>query len=353
MNKAWSKRAAGIFFLGITLLLIHGCGFKTTPIPPQGVVPEAITDLFYQVNDKGVQLSWSYPVRTIKGSALDNISSFQLYRAEVSLQDYCGSCPIPFGEPMELDGGSPVDGKVRRKAGFESSLMRPGYKYFFKVRSRTSWWADSGDSNIISFVWFQPAAAPEDVIATPGDGQVSLKWPAVTLLSDGTAVEKAMKYQVFRSVDGKDYERLGEPVPTPEYVDRQVRNGLKYFYTIQSMMVFEDELVNGGISKDVAVTPVDLTPPASPTGVAVVRTAVGIKVFWEKSNAADTGGYRIYRRTADKDNYELLGEVGTDYMLYVDRKAGDRVRYYYAVTAIDQATPPNESNKSKEATVRY
>ena len=254
---------------------------------------------------------------------------------------------------MELDGGSPVDGKVRKKASYESSLMRPGYKYFFKVRSRTSWWADSGDSNIISFVWFQPAAAPEAVTATPGDGQVSLTWQPVTLLTDGTPIEKAMKYQVFRSAGGKDFARLGDPVATPEYVDRQVRNGLKYFYTVQSMMVFEDELVNGGISQDVAVVPVDLTPPAPPTGVAVVRTAVGIKIFWEQSNTADTGGYRIYRRAADKDSYELLGGVGTDYRLYVDKKAGESVRYYYAVTAIDQATPPNESNKSKEATVRY
>jgi fibronectin type 3 domain-containing protein len=292
-------------------------------------------------------------VKTIRGSVLDNISSFELYRAEIPIEDFCGTCPIPFGEPMELAGGSPFDGKMRRKASYASSLLRAGYKYFFKVRSRTSWWADSADSNIITFVWFQPTAAPEGVTVTPGDRQVTLKWQPVTSFTDGSAVEMAMQYQVLRSLDGNNFERLGEPVATTDYVDRQVINGQKYFYTIQSMMVLKDDLVSGGISKDVGVTPLDLTPPLAPAGVTVVRTGVGIKIFWDKSAAADIGGYRVYRRAAAKDSYELLGEVASEYTLFVDSKADDSVRYYYAITAFDQATPPNESNKSKEGTVRY
>lgn len=341
------------YLLGISFLLVSGCGYKNDPIPPQNVVPRPINDLLYTVNDQGVQLSWSYPVKTIKGSALDDISSFELYRAEIALDDYCGSCPVPFGEPMELDGGSPFDGKVRRKATYESSLLIPGYKYFFKVRSRTSWWADSADSNIITFVWFKPAAAPKDVTAMPGDHQVFLVWQPVTSHTDGTAIEQDMKYQVFRSVSGKQFEPLGEPVATTEYVDRQVNNGVRYFYTIQSMMVLEDNLVNGGMSKDVGVTPIDLEPPLPPLGINVIKTGVGVKVFWDKSEADDLGGYRVYRRAAAKDSYEQIGEVESVYTIFVDKKAAENKRYYYAVTAFDQATPPNESDKSREATTRY
>ena len=317
------------------------------------MVPRPITDLLYTVDDKGVQLTWSYPVKTIKGSAIDDISSFELYRAEIALDDYCGSCPIPFGEPMELDGGSPFDGEVRRKATFDTSLLMPGYKYFFKVRSRTSWWADSTDSNIITFVWFKPAAAPEGVAALPGDQQVFLVWQPVTRHTDGTAVERDMKYQVMRSVSGKKFERLGEPVADTSYVDQQVKNGVRYFYTIQSMMVLEDNLVNGGISKDVGVTPIDLEPPLPPLGIKVIQTGVGVKVFWEKSDADDLAGYRVYRRAAAKDSYEMIGEVESVYTLFVDTKASENKRYYYAVTAIDHAKPANESKKSREATTRY
>lgn len=346
-------RVAGLAVLGIFLLLPSGCGFKNAPIPPQSVVPTPINDLLYQTNEKGVRLSWSYPVETINGSPLENIASFALYQAEIPLEDYCGTCPVPFGEPLQIDGGSPIDGKVRKKADYELTLLRPGYKYFVKVRSRSSWWADSADSNIVSFVWYQPAAAPQGVTATPGDGQISLSWQPVTVLTDGSPVPMAMQYRVLRSPNDQDFEPLGKPVATANYVDRRVQNGLRYFYTIQSMMVFKDALINGGISEAVSATPVDLVPPASPLAVTVVRTGVGTKIFWERSDAADIGGYRIYRRTADQDNYELLGEVGQEYTLFVDTKAKEDVRYYYAITAIDRATPPNESNKSKEATLRH
>ena len=353
MKNCFLGRVAGLAVLGIFLLLSSGCGFKNAPIPPQSVVPTPINDLLYQTSEKGVRLSWSYPVKTINGSPLDNIASFELYQAEVPLEDYCGTCPIPFGEPLQIDGGSPIDGKVRKKADYELSLLRPGYKYFVKVRSRTSWWADSADSNIVSFVWYQPAAAPQEVTAIPGDGQISLSWQPVTKLTDGSPVTKAMQYQVLRSTSEKNFEPLGKPVATTTYVDHRVQNGLRYFYTVQSMMVFKDTLINGGISKDVSATPIDLVPPAAPLAVTVVRTGVGIKVFWERSDAADIGGYRIYRRAADKDNYVLLAEVGKDCTLFVDTKTKENVRYYYAITAIDRATPPNESNKSKEATLRH
>lgn len=339
--------------LGICLFLFSGCGYKSSPIPPQSVVPTPINDLLYQTNENGVQLSWSYPVKTISGTVLEDITSFELYQAEVALEDYCATCPIPFGEPIKIDGGSPIDGKVRKKASFELSLLRPGYKYFVMVRSRVSWWADSGDSNIVSFVWYQPAAAPQGLTVTPGDGELTLTWQPVTLLTDGSPVTMPMKYQVLRSADGKSYQALGEPVATAEFVDRRVSNGSRYFYTVQSLMVFKGELINGGISRDASAIPVDLVAPASPVGVTVVQTDVGTKVFWDKSDAGDIGGFRIYRRAADKDKYELVGQVGADYTLFVDTTAKQDVRYYYAITAIDMATPPNESNKSKEATLRH
>jgi fibronectin type 3 domain-containing protein len=191
------------------------------------------------------------------------------------------------------------------------------------------------------------------VTATPGDSVVSLKWQPVTSFKDGSAIDMAMKYQVLRSVDGNAFEKLGEPVAATEYVDRQVSNGLKYFYTIQSMMVLKDDLVSGGASKQVTAIPVDLTPPAAPAGVTVVRTGVGTKIFWEKSDATDIGGYRIYRRAMDRDSFELLGKVEPEYTIFVDSKAEDSVRYFYVVTAIDRAIPPNESKKSREATTRY
>jgi len=350
MKNRCLVRVMGVFFLGASILLAGGCGFKNKPVPPESVVPQAIDDLRYTVNDKGVQLTWQYPVKTIKGSSLDDISSFQLFRAEIPIDEYCGSCPVPFTEPVQVDGGPPLDGQTRRKVTFDTNLLRPGYKYFFKVRSRTSWFADSADSNIITFVWFDPVAATGKVSAVPGDRQVSLSWQPVVLKNPGKDLK--VKYQVLKSLDGKDFAKAGDPVAGTSYIDRQVNNGQKYLYTVQTLTEFKKELAEGGISKEVVVTPVDLPPPVPPSGVTAVRTEAGIKVFWDRSEAADLAGYRVYRRPADKDSYEVLARVEPNFTLFVDSKAGENIRYYYAVTALDGATPANESSKSKEATVR-
>ncbi len=353
MKMGSAARITKTLLFGLSLFLLGGCGYKNAPVPPETVVPQPINDLLYKTDDTSVQLSWSYPVKTIRGAALDDISAFELYRAEIPLEEYCSTCPIPFNTAIELNGGPTYDGKERRKAHYQSSQLQPGYKYFFKVRSRTSWWASSADSNTVTFVWFPPAAAPQGVIATPGDSQVILKWQPVMTLKDGSPIKTSVKYQVLRSLDGNVFGPVGEPVAATEYVDHQVNNGTKYFYTIQSKMVLENELVSGATSKQVTVVPVDLTPPAAPTGVTVVRTDVGTKIFWDKNPASDIGGYKVYRRPAGRNSFKLLGQVEPVYTLFVDKKAEGSVLYYYAVTAIDQANPPNESKKSKEVTAKY
>lgn len=352
MRMRGFAKIAGMILLGVSLLSTGGCGYKNAPVPPASVVPQPIDDLRYSITDQGAQLSWSFPVKTIRGSQLEEVSSFELYRAEVPLEEYCGTCPIPFTEPIEIDGGESYDGEARRKATYDTSLLKAGHKYFFKVRSRTSWWADSDDSNIVTFVWFEPADAPADLAATPADGQVTLSWQPASL-EPGSDPAMGLSYQVLRSVNGKDYIKVGEPQKDTRYVDRQVTNGQKYFYAIQTMTTFKGALAEGGVSKEVTVTPVDLTPPPAPTGVTAVKTDEGVKIFWDKSESGDIGEYRVYRRAADKESYELLGKVEPQYTLFLDSKAAaDGVRYYYSVTAVDQAASSNESRKSKEATVR-
>lgn len=353
MKIKYMMRAVGVVLVGGALFIAGGCGYKNAPVPPETVVPKAVDDLLYTTSGKGATLTWSFPVKTIGGSMIESVSAFDLYRAEIPIEEYCGGCPIPFGKPIELDGGSPLDGKQRRKATYEADNLQSGYKYFFKVQSRTSWLAASGDSNIISFVWTKPIAVVQGLSAVAGDRQVALRWQPVSTYGDGSAIDKPVKYRVWRSAGGKGFVKLGEPTTKTSYVDRQVKNGRKYFYAVQGLMVHKDDLAEGGRSKEISVTPVDLTPPVPPLGVTAVSTSVGVKIFWDKSDAADLGGYKVYRRAAGKDTYTLLGKVEPEFMLFVDRDSDENVRYHYAVTAFDKATPPNESAKSKEATVRY
>lgn len=353
MKSVCGARIAGALFLGTVLLASGGCGYKNPPVPPETVVPTAIEDLRYTVLEDGVRMTWTYPLETIKGTDIREVSSFDLYRAELPLEDYCPTCPVPFTEPIEVDGGQTVvDGK-RRVATYDYDMLRSGHKYFFKVRTRTGWWATSADSNIITFVWYIPAIAPAGLSASAADSRVSLSWQPVTSLRDGKPVTTDVLYQVLRRSGEGSFNRLGKPVETTGFVDGAVTNGQEYSYQVQSVLRFGEDLVYGGISTDITVTPVDTTPPPAPTGVQAFETGQGIRVIWDVPADDDVAGYRIYRRTADSDTFTPVGSVDLPSTTFIDAEVREDLRYYYAVTAIDGSAPPNESARSQEATPRY
>lgn len=348
-SLTWPSLACLLLLVGV--LVLGGCGYKTLPVPPDSIVPRAIEDLRYSLDEKGVTLTWSYPVATIKGTDLTDVASFEVYRAVVSLDSYCSTCPIPFGEPVVLPGGT-VGTDSRRKGRYESALLRSGEKYFFMVRSRTSWWAASGDSNIVTFVWHMPAKAVQGLKAEAGDRVVRLSWQPATRLMDGQPLDLPVQYQVLRSNDGKVFEELGAAVAETEFTDTSVQNGQMYQYKILSVLQIGANIIGGGTSEVATATPVDLTAPEPPTGVTVIVTGNGVKVFWDNSTASDLHGYRVYRRAANEKTAERIGDVEAIYTLFEDTEVPAAGLYSYSVTAYDGMEPANESLPSVEATVR-
>ena len=334
------------------IMMTGGCGYKNQPVPPESVIPVAIDDLRYTNENTGVKLTWTYPVETVRGKTLNEIDKFEIYLADVPVKDYCGTCPVPFGQPIAMPGGeSSVQGK-KKTATYDLPNLVAGHKYFFKVRSRTSWWVSSDDSNIVSLVWQQPVAGPQGLTAKAMDKQISLKWQPVSNLKDGTKAQQPVQYQVLRSGDGKEFAKIGEPVSTTSFVDRDVRNNQKYLYKVQALLKTQNEYSAGGETETVAASPVDQPKLLPPTGVGVAETAAGNKIFWDKSKEEKLGGYRIYRRSANKDAFELLDEVKPDFNLYIDKTAKEGSVYFYVVTTISAETPVVESAYSREASSR-
>ncbi len=145
-------------FLLITLLA--GCGHKTALVPPQKLVPEKINDLRYTLDEKGVTLQWSYPTKMENDDPLRSIESFEVYRAGIPEEEFCQGCPVQFEEPVEIDGEPLGDSGEGRTALYTDTQLKNGYRYVYKVRSRSGWLFSSQDSNIVSFVWTAAPAVP-------------------------------------------------------------------------------------------------------------------------------------------------------------------------------------------------
>ncbi len=353
------KREAGhnhLFFSLIAtfaLLLsgLVGCGYKTMPVPPEEIVPQPITDLRYELSEKGVTLYWTYPEKTVRGDKLTDITSFDLYRAVVPADAYCDTCPVPFGEPLKLPGGAVSEGTAKT-ATYSSTLLRPGHLFFFKVRSRAGWWAESADSNLVSFMWNTPPSAPESLSARAGDGKIILKWSKVTAFVDGAPIEDPVKYQVYRSTGEVPFVPLGGLHDGVRFEDTDVVNGREYVYKVQAVTMYAKGQVGGGSSSTVSAVPVDRTAPAVPDGVNAIQTVDKVKVVWNPVADGDLKGYRIYRRLPHEEKSARVGEVNAPVTLFTDTAPPDADQWWYSVTSIDTASPANESAPSAEVSVR-
>ncbi|MCL1980159.1 MAG: hypothetical protein FWG62_03680 [Proteobacteria bacterium] len=325
------------------LLILGGCGFKNAPVPPRNVVPVAINDLRADLDEAGATLSWTFPQKTMTGDSVEEISEFQLYRAEEPVETYCPTCPVPYGAWMTVAGGLRAL-QEGRTATCEVRGLRPGYLYFFKVRSKAGLWIESQDSNEVRFFWQTPPTTPVGVNVVSDDGKNTVQWQPVVAGATGSQAG-TLRYQLYRGVDGGATVKLGEPMAASSYTDMVVENGRLYAYQVQAITTYPLGSVYSGLSGIAEGRPLGQIPP--PDRVEGLRTEVGVKIFWDHGSAEDLAGYRVYRRTAGESKMVLVGEVELPYTMFIDAKA-PKVTLYYSVASIDARTPPNEGARSAE-----
>ena len=343
---------AGTVILGATVLVSGGCGYKNLPVPPESVVPKPIEDLRYTKGEDSVELSWTYPEETVNGRNIMAISSFELYRAEVPADDYCATCPIPYAQPISIEGGVTQEEGVLRIASYQSGLLRPGYKYFFKVQARTNWWATSDDSNVITFVWEEPVAAPVGIKTITNESGVVINWQPVTTYADGSPLSDDVMYQVYRSTDGGGFAKYKGPIATTSIIDDEMEKGVDYSYQVQSLLRVGGDYVVGGMSDVTSAAAFDSIAPAVPDSVKAIGTGTGVKVIWNKVGDEDLAGYNVYRKKGGESSYKKVGTVEVPYTIFMDSSVSEDEEVSYVVTAFDDSTPANESKQSKEATIR-
>ena len=345
----FSCRSLTAIMLLLALTIMPACGKKTALVPPQDLAPAAINDLHFFLNENGVSLKWTYPVKMVNGDALSAIESFEILRTEIPEEEYCEGCPVRFEKQALIDGGPiPASGQTKTAAYKEADLQN-GYRYLYKVRSQAGRWYPSSDSNIISFTWRSPPKVPKGLQVVAGDRKLTLTWEPVKENIAGNSLGKVPVYQIYcKNVNG-EFAALGEPVPGLKFIDTGLNNDMLYIYRVRVLVTFADTLQAGGVSREISGIPQDLTPPDQPGHLVAIETPAGMKLAWQAVLNDDLGGYRIYRREEKSALPELIAEVGPDQNQYVDKDiTGDR-KWFYSVSSFDKAQPPNESLRATES----
>jgi fibronectin type 3 domain-containing protein len=201
---------------------------------------------------------------------------------------------------------------------FTDATVINGTTYYYVVEANNGQCL-SVDSAVVSAL---PACTPPTVpgkpTATPGDGQVTLSWPAST--------GGASSYQVLRSTtSGGPYAILTSPTSTG-ITDTGLADGTTYFYVVKSNNGF----CLSAPSSESSATPV-CTPPTAPTNLLASPSDSKVTLSWTAPATGTVKSYVVTRTTAGADAHtDIAVPTGTT---LADSPLVNGTTYYYVVSA--------------------
>lgn len=369
-----------------------GCGLKGPPAPPEELIPKAIKGLNVISRKNSVILRWAVPTRREDGSKLADLAGFEVFRKEIDPGE-----PAPGS--LEEKGTSEADKEAELPANLDEETSRrwrrteqvgsPPYTQVARVRIEApnpvqieegvATLIDRGETLIpaglpygkryryyvVSFnrdgFYSRPSDAaevvispspkpPSDLVSRGGDQKASLYWEPPVEHIDGSPLTDLKGYNLYRSTSPGRYP------PTPvnrglitenTYHDMGLINHHRYYYVVKA--VKGDPLLGeeSDTSNEVEVVPTDRLPPTQPRGLNGVPGGGFINLTWAVNPEKDLLGYHIYRSTSPRRGYRRITPQPIAYTTYTDREIKLGVTYYYVLTAVDNASPPNESEFSE------
>ncbi len=342
----------------VVALAAAGCGKKASPMPPLRNVPAPVENLgIRQVGDRLI-LSFPPPARRADGSRLSADTTVHLLMTAADppprqpmalVQSAAVSWRIPASEWHSYRQGDRLDiplslGRIASELTLaEGARSLHGRRLSFvaevsEVGHRTS---DPSDIETIS------VCAPP----SPPAGA------SVRILEEGLLVtwEPAAepgKLHLYRRVDDEAVSQApyaALPAGSSSYLDAEAVAGSAHRYTVRIAATAGARCESAGVSPPPA-TRVDLFPPRPPEALAVVVEQGGLRLFWRPGGEADLRGYHVYRGDGERGAMKLMTPELLTSSSWTDRDVSPGVVYIYAVTSLDGAEPPNESEWSDAVT---
>ena len=205
----------------------------------------------------------------------------------------------------------------------------------------------SASSNPVWVYWDYPPQPPRMVRGERGDKRVDLSWEPI---------EGLKGYNIYRRVGEEIFPIRPlnrELLTVTQYVDLNVENERRYFYTVRAVRRVAKTDIEGKGSLDVPVTPTDLIPPSSPVSLKAIPLKNGIELNWRRNQEPDLFGYHVYRRESGEREFKKLTESPWKKEVYLDTDVTLGQDYEYAVTGVDNSVQRNESPRSEEVSVKY
>lgn len=294
------------------------------------------------------------PVNDPPAASADSFETAQDSALTVAAPGVLGNDSDPDGDALSaaLVSGARNGNLTLREDGSFEYVPSPGFSGEDSFTYRALDDSSAADTASARVVVLPPPEPPEGLSASADGEAISLGWGE-------PVAEDVARYRIYRStapIDSSagpsalsafDSTAAGET----SYRDTSVTPGRTYYYRATAV---DTGRVEGGLSKETAAAPKDLTPPAVPEGLAAGLEGRQISLTWSEVASEDLAGYRLYRsagRSPDTSGAGLTEELISE-TTFTDTTATENRTYRYGVTAVD--TAGNESVLSAETSVfRY
>ena len=304
------------YYYQVSAVNIIGEGPKSNEVSAISLsLPTAPRSLTATPGNTQVTLGWLPPLND-GGSA---ITEYRIYRGTIS------------------NGESYLTSVTGSTTTFLDSTVTNGITYYYKVSAVNSI-GEGPFSNEANATPVGVPTEPQNLIATPDNGQITLTWQSP--ISDGGAAITG--YRIYRGLSSGTETFLVQVGVTTGYVNTGLTNGVTYYYYITAI----NTVGESNPSNEVSATP--RTHPDAPLNLTAQPGNAQITLRWTPPNF--NGGfpiteYKIYRSTSSGGESYLTSVNGTT-LTFTDTGLINGVRYYYYVSAVNVAGEGPHSNEA-------
>jgi hypothetical protein len=343
--------------LGLAIVSVTSCGVPGAPLPPSAEIPKFVGDLKAQRKGATVTLTWTTPTETSDGELIRKPGKMLVQRALSS-----GQAELQFQTISEL----PLQPTLNEGRGDQATAkdtltdaLRSGSAEFavYSILAQGRNGKSFGLPNRASVSLVPDLAPPHKVSANPVPAGIMISWDEFVPPENHSRLQTQYAYKIMRRLLGAN-----EAVPVKQleagnqgmsFVDTSIEWEKTYQYWITPVTLWQDGNRKGEIEGDdsptVDVLAHDSFPPASPTGLEAVYSAMPqnsfIDLTWTANTEPDLAGYNVYRHNGNEPPVKINSElVKTPRFPDPGIQAG--LKYFYSVTAVDLRG--NESGKSEE-----
>lgn len=216
--------------------------------------------------------------------------------------------------------------------------------YYYRLRAYNDQF-ESEWSNTVDIVVDWPPDIPQNLMVSvyPEGNAINLSW-------DHNLID-TKEYDIYYKTTGSWglLDTIIHPINT--YNHTELIDGDHYYYRIQARD-FRGQLSD--FSDIVDAIPVDIVAPSPPVGLIInVLSYNSILLNWEANPEDDVQGYHVYRSitpvTTDWGD-PINGAMLIQQLDYTDQNLVEHTTYYYAITAVDEASHESDYSKVINAT---